>query len=232
MLLLRHNPSLPDLDASSLRLRSLSYPSYNTPPSKQLKTALSSQPFSMCSSTQDRREKDPGTVGPNADADDKAPSISNSKSLRCSPSHAVSSTTPLNDPHHARVRTPCGIPSACHQSFPSQRHPASLSRHHSEPNMRSTAAPSGQYRPLLNATETCYQRLQRHRRNFLPGVTPIVLSPSSASFSASPSTAGSVASSGWEPRGDFRAEPSQERAVTPTPTHGVYTSIWLLVDTF
>ena len=230
MLLLRHNPSLPDLDASSLRLRSLSYPSYNTLQSKQLKTALSSQPFSMCSSTQDRREKDPVTVGPNADADDRA-SISNSKSLRCSLSHAVSSTTPLNDPHHARVRTPCGIPSACHQSFPSQRHPASLSRHHSEPNMRSIAVPSGQYRPLLNATETCYQRLQRHRQNFQHGVTPIVLSPSSASFSASPSTAGSVASSGWVPRGDFRVEPSLERSVTPTPTHGVYGSIWL-IDTF
>ena len=225
MLLLRHNPSLPDLDASSLRLRSSSYPSHNTLSSKQLKTALSSQPFSMC----DRREKDTGTVVPDADADDRASPI---KSLRCSLSHAVSSTTPLNDPHHARVRTPCGIPSACHRSFPSQRHPASLSRHHSEPNMRSVAAPSGQYCLLLNATETCYQRLQRHRQRFQPDVTPIVLSPSSASFSACPSTAGSVASSGWEPRGDFRAEPSQERAVTPTPTHGVYTSIWLLVDTY
>jgi hypothetical protein len=46
-----------------------------------------------------------------------------------------------------------------------------------------------------------------------------------------PSTSGSVASSGWEPRGDIRAEPSQERAVAPTPTHGVYVSITLLVDT-
>ena len=232
MLLLRHNPSLPDLDASSLRFRSLSYPSYNTLPSEQFKTALSS-PCSMCSSIQDRREKDPGSAGPDTEADVNADRLSISKSLRCSLSHAASSTTLLNDPtHHARGRTPCGIPSARHQSFPSQRHPASLSRHHSEPNMRSIAAPSGQYRPLLNATETCYQRLQRHRQNFQHGVTPIVLSPSSASFSACPSTAGSVASSGWEPRGDFRAEPSQERAVTPTPTHGVYASIWLLVDTF
>ena len=223
-----HNPSPPDLDASSLRLRSLSYPSYDTLTSKQFKTALSSRPFSI---TRYRREKDPGTVGPGAEPGVYASRASSiSKSLRCSLSHAVSSTTPLNDPtHHARACTPCGIPS---RSFASQRHPASLSRHHSEPSIRSIAVPSGQYRPLLNATETCYRRLQEPRRSFQHGVTPIVLSPSSASFSARLSTAGSVAGSGWESRGDFRAEPSQERAVTPTPTHGVYASVWLLVDTF
>src|SRR5258708_31905657 len=55
-----------------------------------------------------------------------------------SPSHAVSSSTPLNDPsrHPHFVHTPGGSPSARHQSFPSQH----LNRHVSDPNIRSTAA--------------------------------------------------------------------------------------------
>jgi hypothetical protein len=70
MLLLRHNSSLPDLDASSIRLRSSSYPSYNTIPSKHFTSSPSEEilsnyvhttppsqpPLSMYSSSQDQRD--------------------------------------------------------------------------------------------------------------------------------------------------------------------------------
>src|SRR6266436_1686093 len=251
MLLLRHNSSLPDLDASSFRLRSSSYPSYNTIPPKQythspseevlsnyVHTTLPSQPtFSMYSSLLDQREESlvdpwlPNTAGDPADVSQPA-----DISSTYSPSHAVTSTTPLNDPmrHPRFVHTPGGSPSARHQSFPPHQHPASLNRHVSEPNIRSVAAQPAPHYPLSNPKEPRYQHQQRwpqHRQSFQHSVTPAIPSPSSASFSADrrPSTAGSVASSGWESRGDISAEPLREVTVV-TPSHGVYASIGILVD--
>jgi hypothetical protein len=252
MLLLRHNSSLPDLDASSFRLRSSTYPSYGTIPSKQfthspseevlsnyVHTTLPSQPpFSMYSSSlHDQREESlvdpwlPSAAGASADVSQHT-EISSTLS-KPTPSHAVSSTTPLNDPtrHPRFAHTPGGSPSARHQSFSS-----SLNRHVSEPNIRSVAAQPAPHYPLSNPTETRYQHQQRrsqHRRSFQHSVTPALPSPSSASFSADrrPSTAGSAASSGWElePRGDIRAEPLQE-VTAVTPSHGAYASIGILVD--
>lgn len=254
MLLLRHNSSLPDLDASSFRLRSSTYPSYGTIPSKQfthspseevlsnyVHTTLPSQPpYSMYSSSlHDQREESlvdpwlPSAAGASADVSQQTETLSKPT---YSPSHPVSSTTPLNDPtrHPRFVPTPGGSPSAPHQSFPS--HPTSLNRHVSEPNIRSVAAQPAPHYPLSNPTETRYQQQHRrppHRRSFQHSVTPAIPSPSSASFSADrrPSTAGSAASSGWElePRGDIRAEPLQE-VTGVTPSHGVYASIGILVD--
>ena len=177
----------------------------------------------MCSSSRDQRDPWPPSATSASEPTDIIKSI-------CSPSHAVGFTTPLNDPlRHARlVYTSGSGPSACHQLFPSQRHPASPSWHLSEPNTRSVIAPLGHCRPLLNATEVCCQRLQQHRQSFQHSVTPFMPSPSSASPSADrrPSTVGSVASFGWEPLENIRAEPSQEvRAVIPTLTRGVYASI-------
>ena len=256
MLLLRHNSSLPDLDASSFRLRSSTYSSYGTIPSKQfthspseevlsnyVHTTLPSQPpFSMYSSSlHDQREESlvdpwlPSAAGASADVSQPTEISSNLSKSTYSPSHAVSSTTPLNDPtrHPRFVHTPGGSPSARHQSFPS--HPASLNRHVSEPNIRSVAAQPAPHYPLSNPTES-YQQQQRrppHRRSFQHSITPAIPSPSSASFSADrrPSTAGSTTSSGWElePRGDIRAEPLQE-VTGVTPSHGVYASIGILVD--
>jgi hypothetical protein len=242
MLLLRHNSSLPDLDASSFRLRSSTYPSYGTIPSKQFTHSPSEEvlsnyvhttlpPFSMYSSSlHDQREREdslldpwlPSTAGPSADVSSNKP-VTN---------------TPLNDPtrHPRFVHTPGGSPSARHQSFPSQQHPTSLNRHLSEPNIRSVAAQPAPHYPLSNPAETRYQQQHRrpqHRQSFQHSVTPAIPSPSSASFSADrrPSTAGSAASSGWElePRGDIRAEPLQE-VTGVTPSHGVYASIGILVD--
>lgn len=140
-----------------------------------------------------------------------------------SPSHDAVSFTPLKDPTRRFVYESGGSPSTHHQSFLSQRHPASLSPHLSELNSRSVVARSGHYRHLLNATETCYQRLPRHHQSFQYGVTPVIPSPPSPSSASPladrPSTADSVAS--W----DICAKPSQEVTVTPTPTHGVYASI-------
>jgi hypothetical protein len=259
MLLLRHNSSLPDLDASSFRLRSSSYPSYGTIPSKQfthsppeevlsnyVHTTLPSQPpFAMYSSSlHDQREESlvdpwlPSAAGASADVSQPTEISSTLPKSTYSPSHTVSSSTPLNDPtrHPRFVHTPGGSPSARHQSFSSQQHPTSLNRHLSEPNIRSVAAQPAPHYPLSNPTETRYQQQQRrpqHRRSFQQSVTPAIPSPSSASFSVDrrPSTAGSAASSGWElePRGDIRAEPLQE-VTGVTPSHGAYASIGILVD--
>ena len=257
MLLLRHNSSLPDLDASSFRLRSSSYPSYGTIPSKQfthspseevlsnyVHTTLPSQPpFSMYSSSlHDQREEslvDPWPPSAGASADVSQPTQISSTLSKSTPSHhhAVSSNTPLNDPtrHPRFVHTPGGSPSARHQSFPPHQH-TSLNRPVSEPNIRSAAAQPAPHYPLSNPTETHYQQQRRrsqHRQSFQHSVTPALPSPSSASFSADPrpSTAGSAASSGWElePRGDIRAEPLQE-VTGVTPSHGEYASIGILVD--
>lgn len=259
MLLLRHNSSLPDLDASSFRLRSSSYSSYGTIPSKQfthsppeevlsnyVHTTLPSQPpFAMYSSSlHDQREESlvdpwlPSAAGASADVSHPTEISSTLSKSTYSPPHAVSSSAPLNDPTRPPrfVHTPGGSPSARHQSFSSQQHPTSLNRHLSEPNIRSVAAQPAPHYPLSNPTETRYQQQQRrpqHRRSFQQSVTPAIPSPSSASFSADrrPSTAGSATSSGWElePRGDIRAEPLQE-VTGVTPSHGAYASIRILVD--
>ncbi|KAH9967473.1 hypothetical protein BC827DRAFT_1174391 [Russula dissimulans] len=244
MLLVRHNTSLPDLDASSsLRLR---YPSYNTIPSKQftsspseeilsdyVHTTLPSQPpFFMYSSSQDQRDEslvDPwlhSTAGPSAglpQSADTPSALAAPKSTHSPPSHAVNTTASLGDPtHHSRFlhsHTPGGSPSPRHQSFPSQQHPSLLNRHVSEPNIRSAAAQPAPHYPLSSVPEARYPQQQRrrqqqqqqpHHQTFQHSVTPVLPSPTSASFSVDrrPSTAGSAASSGWERRGD-------------TPLHGV-----------
>ena len=247
MLLLRHNTSLPDLDASSFRLRSSSYSSYGTIPAKQfthsppeevlsnyVHTTLPSQPpFSMYSSSlHDQREEslvDTWLPSAGASADVSQQQHTLPKSTYSS-SHAVSSNTPLNDPtrHPRFVHTPGGSPSARHQSFPSQQH-TSLHRPVSEPNIRSVAAQPAPHYPLSNPTETHYQQQRRrsqHRQSFQHSVTPAIPSPSSASFSADrrPSTASSAASSGWEleARGDIHAEPLQQEVTGVTTSHGVY----------
>ncbi|KAH9992979.1 hypothetical protein BJV74DRAFT_950892 [Russula compacta] len=229
MLLLRPNSSLPDLDASSLRLRSSSYPSYNTIPSKQFThspseevlpnyvhtTPPSQPPFSMYSLSHDQREGPligpwlPSAAGPSADVSQPAdasstnlPNPSTASRSTYSPSHSVSTIAPLPDPtRHARFHhTPTGSPSARHQSFSSQHHPG--------------------------ATEARYQHQQQrrqHRQSFQHSVTPVLPSPTSASFSADrrPSTAGS-ASSGWEPRGDILAEPPLQGVTSVTPAQDLH----------
>jgi len=233
MLLLRHNSSLPDLDAPSFRLRSSSYPSLSNIPPKQYthsppEEVLSNyvQPMYSSSSLHDHRDHsllDPWLPSPPLPSPDVSqPTEIESKST-CSPS-----ANPLSHPTHTRfVHTPGGgSPSARHQSFSAQQHPTSLNRHISEPNIRSAAA-----QPAPHYPETRYQQQQRrpqHRQSFQHSVTPAIPSPSSASFSVDrrPSTAGSAASSGWElePRGEIRAEPLQE-VTAVTTSHGVYASI-------
>ena len=252
MLLLRHNSSLPDLDASSFRLRSSSYPSYNTIPSKQFTSSpseeilsnyvhtslLSQPPFFMYSSSQDQREEplvDPWLPAAGASADVSQPADASS-SLAApsaisrstySPSHTVSSSAALNDPtRHARFHHTPSDSQSSRQSFPSQQHPVSLNRHLSEPNIRSVAAQPASHYPLSNAAEQRYQqRQQPHRHSFQHGVTPVLPSPSSATFSADrrPSTAGSATSSGWDHR-DTHAEPLQE-VTAVTPTQGAHGSL-------
>ena len=260
MLLLRPNTSLPDLDASSLRLRSSSYPSYNTIPSKQYThspseeplpnyvhtTPPSQPPFSMYSLSHDQREGPlvgpwlPSAPGASADVSQPPdPSSTTASRSTYSPSHPVSTIAPLPDPsRHARFHhTPTGSPSPRHQSFSSQHHhhhPGSLNRHVSEPNIRSVAIQPASHYSLSSATEARYQQQQRrrrqqqHRQSFQHSVTPVLPSPTSASFSADrrPSTAGS-ASSGWEPRGDF-AEPPLQGVTSVTPTQGAYAYASLL----
>ena len=65
------------------------------------------------------------TTGVTADVSQPADIFALPKSTY-SPSHAVSSSTPLNDPsrHPRFVHTPGGSPSARHQSFPSASQPA------------------------------------------------------------------------------------------------------------
>ena len=159
---------------------------------------------------------------------------SNTKSIY-SPSPAVSSTAPapFNDPscHRCYARflhTPSGSPSARHQSLPCLQQPA-LSSRLSEPNIRSVTAYSASHHPLPNATETRHRRQrERHSQSFRHG-TPVIPSPSSASFPADRifRTACSATSFGREPREDLRAELLQE-ATAMARTHSVYTSIGYL----
>ena len=250
MLLLRHNSSLPDLDPSSFRIRSSSYPSYHNIPSKQftsspsegilpnyVHTTLPSQPpFSMYSSSQDQRE-DPlvepwlptsADVSQPADASSSLAAPSTISRSTFSPSHTVSSSATLNDPtRHARfLHPPSGSPSS-RPSFPAQQqHPGSLSRHLSDPNIRSAVAQSPTHYALSNPAEQRYpQRRQSHRQSFQHGVTPVLPSPSSASFPADrrPSTAGSATSSSWEHR-DALAESLQEVTGVP-PSQGAHPSL-------
>ena len=114
-----------------------------------------------------------------------------------------SSTTPLDDPtHHARsLHTPGGSPSARHRSLLSQRHPVLLSRHRSEPDIRSAAAQPAPHHPF----------------------------PSSASFSAHrrASTASSDSSSDWD-RGEEslrEAVPTQDLPPSPISARDQDTSV-------
>jgi hypothetical protein len=246
MLLLRHNSSLPDLDASSIRLRSSSYPSYNTIPSKHFTSCGPSEeilsnyvhtnppshpPLSMYSSSQDQRDSSlvdpwlpaPSSAGVSQSADPNLPALSNTISRSTySPPHSTSSSAPLDDPpRHTRFLHTSSGSSSARQSF-SHQPPVSLSRHLSEPNIRAVAAQSGHNYPLPTVAEHRYQQQERRQhQSFQHGVLP---SPSSASFSVDqrPSTAGSATSSGWERR-DVRAEPIQE--VTAVPTQGAHTSL-------
>ncbi len=245
MLLLRHNSSLPDLDASSFRLRSSSYPSYNTIPSRQYTSSPSEEilsnyvhttppsqpPLSMYSSSQDQRDNSlvdswlptPASAGVSQPADSGLPVVSNTISRSTYSPHPPSTSAPLDDPtRHARfLHTPS---SSARQSFSSHQPPVSLSRHLSEPNIRAVTAQSGHNYPLPTVTEQRYQHQQERRQHqsFQHGVLP---SPSSATFSVDrrPSTAGSATSSGWERR-DVRAEPIQE-VTTVTPVQGAHTSL-------
>ena len=243
MLLLRHNSSLPDLDASSLRLRSSSYPSYNTIPSKHFTSSPSEEilsnyvppshpPLSMYSSSQDQRDSSlvepwlpaPASAGVSQAADPSLPAASNTISRPTySPPHSASSSTPLDDPtRHTRFLHTASGSSSARQSF-SHQPPVSLSRHLSEPNIRAVAAQSGHNYPLPTVTEQRYQQQERRQhQSFQHGVLP---SPSSASFSVDhrPSTAGSATSSGWERR-DVRAEPIQEGTAV-NPAQGTHTSL-------
>ncbi|KAH9042324.1 hypothetical protein EDB84DRAFT_1559499 [Lactarius hengduanensis] len=229
MLLLRHNSSLPDLDASSFRLRSSSYPSYNTIPSKQFTTSPSEEilsnyvhttppsqpPLSMYSSSQDQRDNSlvdpwlptPASAGVSQPADAASHTISRSTYSSPHPS-----STSLDDPtRHARFLHTASGSSSARQSFSSHQPPVSLNRHLSEPNIRAVTQQSGHNYPLPTVTEQRYQHERRQHHSFQHGVLP---SPSSATFSVDrrPSTAGSAASSGWDRR-DIRAEPMQD--VTP-----------------
>jgi len=247
MLLLPRNPSHLDLDASS-RLRSSSYPSFNTIPSKQfahspsegtlsnyVHTTSPSQPhFSMYSSSQDQRDESlvdswlPSTAGASADVShppDTLPAPSAVSKSNYSPSHGVisASATSLNDPtHHPRFHhTPGGSPSARHQSLSSQQYAGTLNRHLSEPNIRSMAAHPPPHYPSSNAAEVRYQQQQRrpqHRQSF----QHVLPSPGSGSISAErrPSTASSAASSGWESRGE-----SLQGMTAVTPTQGAHASL-------
>lgn len=152
------------------------------------------------------------------------------------PSHAVSSTAPFDDltARHVCFLYTHGSPSTNQQSFSSQQHPASLSRHFSEPNIRSVTAQPASHYPISDATETRYhqqRQRQQHRPSFQLSVTPVIPPPRSASFSVdrSPSAAGSAASSGWEPHADTCVESLQEITAV-TPAHGLYASIGILVD--
>ena len=236
MLLLRHNSSLPDLDASSIRLRSSSYPSYNTIPSKHFTSSPSEEilsnyvhppshhPLSMYSSSQDQR--DSSLVEPWL----HPPSSADSNNIPAAPRstytpHSTSSSAPLDDPtRHTRfLHTSSSGSSSARQSFSSHQPPVSLSRHLSEPNIRAVSAQSGGHNyPLPTVAEHRYQQQERRQhQSFQHGVLP---SPSSASFSVDqrPSTAGSATSSGWERR-DVRGEPIQE--VTAVPAQGAHTSL-------
>jgi hypothetical protein len=240
MLLLRHNSSLPDLDASSFRHRSSSYPSYNTIPSKQFSSSPSEEilsnyvhptppsqpPLSMYSSSQDQRDNslvdvDPWLPTPAV----SQPADSSLPRSTYSPPHSATASVHLDDStRHARfLHTPSSSSSA-RQSFSSHQPPVSISRHLSEPNIRAVAAQSGHNYPLSTVTEQRYQRQleRRQRQSFQHGVLP---SPSSATFSVDrrPSTAGSATSSGWERR-DVRAEPIQE-VTDVTPAQGAHISL-------
>ena len=224
MLLLRHNSSLPDLDASSLRHRSSSYPSYNTIPSKLFTSSPSEEILSnyvppsqpMYSSSQDQRDIVDPWLPTSASADSSLP-------RSYSPPHSASASVPLDDPtRHARfLHTPSSSSSA-RQSFSSHQPPVSISRHLSEPNIRAVAAQSGHNYPIPTVAEQRYQQHheRRQRQSFQHGVLP---SPSSATFSVDrrPSTAGSATSSGWERR-DVRAEPIQEITAV-SPAQGAHT---------
>ena len=252
--LLPRNPSHLDLDASS-RLRSSSYPSFNTIPPKQFTHSTSegilsnyvhttffpSQPhLSTYSSSQDQRDEplvDPwlpstADVQHPADASSALPAPSAVSKSNHSPSHTVisASATSLSDPtRHSRFHhTPGESPSPRHQSFSSQHYPGSLNRHLSEPNIRSVAAHPPPHYPPSNAAEVRYQQQQRrphHRQSFQHGATP-----GSASVSADrrPSTASSAASSGWESRGDVHAE-SLQGMTAVTPTQGAHASLGMLL---
>jgi len=245
MLLLPRNPSHLDLDASS-RLRSSSFPSFNTIPSKQfphspsegtlsnyVHTTSPSQPhFSMYSSSQDQRDESlvgswlPSTAAASADVSHPAdvsstlPAPSAVSKSSYSPSTVISaSATSLNDPtHHPHFhRTPGGSPSSRHQSL----YAGALNRHLSEPNIRSIAAHPPPHYPSSNVAEVRYQQQQRrpqHRHSF----QHVIPSPDSASISAErrPSTAGSAASSGWESRGE-----SLQGMTAVTPTQGAHASL-------
>jgi hypothetical protein len=242
MLLLRHNSSLPDLDASSFRHRSSSYPSYNTIPSKQFTSSPSEEilsnyvhatppsqpPLAMYSSSQDQRDNslvDPWLPTP-ASAAVSQPADSSLPRSTYSPSHTSSASVHLDDStHHARFLHTPSSSSSTRASFSSHQPPVSISRHLSEPNIRAVAAQSGHNYPLPTVSEQRYQHQQherRQRQSFQHGVLP---SPSSVSFSVDrrPSTAGSATSSGWERR-DVRAEPIQE-VTDVTPTQGAHTSL-------
>ncbi|KAH9053630.1 hypothetical protein EDB87DRAFT_1650846 [Lactarius vividus] len=210
MLLLRHNSSLPDLDASSFRLRSSSYPSYNTIPSKQYTTSPSEEILS----NYDQRDNSlvdpwlstPASAGVSQPADSASHTISRSTYSSPHPS-----STSLDDPtRHARFLHTASGSSSARQSFSSHQPPVSLNRHLSEPNIRAVTQQSGHNYPLPTVTEQRYQQERRQHHSFQHGVLP---SPSSATFSVDrrPSTAGSAASSGWDRR-DVRAEPLQEVA--------------------
>jgi hypothetical protein len=189
MLLFPRNPSHLDLDASS-RLRSSSYPSFNTIPSKQVShtpsegtlsnyvhTTLTSQPhLSMYSSSQDQRDHSlidpwlPTTAGTSTDVSHPPdatalPSQSDVSKPNYSPSHTVvsASATSLDDPtpHSRYHHASGGSPSTRHQSFSSQQYPASLHRHVSEPNIRSVATHPLPHYPSSNATEVRYQHQPR-----------------------------------------------------------------------
>jgi hypothetical protein len=252
MLLFPRIPSHLDLDASS-RLRSSSYPSFNTIQSKQpthpsegtlsnyVHTTSTSQPhFAMYSSSQDQRDESlvdswlPSTAGASADvshppdASSALPAPSAVSKSNYSPSHAhaviSASATSLNDPRFHH--TPGGSPSTRHQSFSSQQYAGSLNRHLSEPNIRAIAAHPPPHYPSSNAAEVRYQQQQRrpqHRQSFQHGVLP---SPSSASISAErrPSTADSAASSGWESRGE-----SLQGMTTVTSTQGAHASLLMVL---
>ena len=126
----QHKVSLPDLDASSLRLQSSSTPSkqFAQSPSEELTNyahaSLPSQPpFSMhLSSLHDQRESLVDPWLPSADVTQPADtSFTLSKSIY-SPSLTVNCTTPLNDPACRThfLLTPGDSLYARHQSFPSQ----------------------------------------------------------------------------------------------------------------
>ncbi|KAH9979309.1 hypothetical protein BGW80DRAFT_1454994 [Lactifluus volemus] len=190
---------------------------------------VKTKPHAWGRRSQDQREDplvEPWLANPTTSADVSQPGDASS-SLAApstisrstfSPSH----TGTLNDPtRHARfLHPPSGSPSS-RQSFPVQQHPGSLSRHLSDPNIRSAVAaqPPSHY-ALTNPAKRRYpQWRQSHRQSFQYGLPSVLPSPSSASFSADrrPSTAGSAASSSCWEQWDTRAESLQEvTGVLPT----------------